>query len=56
MKRLLLVVSGLLIFLVIGSGFIYPRVVSSPMMVILLVVLGLSAFVLGREWQGDQDD
>ena len=53
MKRILLVVSGLLIFIVIGLGFIYSRVVSSPMMVILLVVFGLSAFVIGRERQGE---
>jgi hypothetical protein len=52
MKWLFLVLSGVLIFIVITMGFVYPGLVGSPMMVILLVVLGLSAFLMGRKRQG----
>jgi hypothetical protein len=53
MKRLFLVLCGLLIFIVIGLGFIYPGLVDSTMMIILLLILGLSAFVIGKERQGE---
>ena len=53
MKWLLLVIAGALIFIVIGMGFRYQGLVGSPMMVILLVVLGVSAFVSGRRRQGE---
>jgi hypothetical protein len=48
-----LVLCGLLIFIVIGLGFIYPGLVDSTMMIILLLILGLSAFVIGKERQGE---
>ena len=53
MKWLLLVISGLLIFIVIGLGIRYQGLVGSPMMVILLVVLVLRAFLIGRERKGE---
>ena len=53
MKWLFLVFSGVLIFIVIGLGFLYPRSVGNLSMVILIVVLGLSAFIIGRERQGE---
>jgi len=55
MKRLFLMVSACLIFIVISIEFIYPGVISGLMMVILLLVLGLSVFVIGPERHGEEE-
>ena len=55
MKRFLLVVSAILIFIVISMGFIYPGVISSLTMVIMMLVLGLSVFVIGPERHGEEE-
>ena len=53
MKWLFLVLSGVLILIVIGLGFLYPGRVGTLTMIILVVVLGASAFVIGRGRQGE---